>query len=266
MPAIHQKINARAAELRSHARTSSYVYGPHQTLMHWTRANAERFRYSSGPSVNPAHDYHGRKARWIEKAEAMGWRIVGFADEICRHINHRGWYTRDEPYDRDDILRGAVIALPSRGGKRVLLAGYEDACNPGCYLVEASPVYGDIEGDSHKEGCEQAAREADRLAEIVAEHERECNSAWDELSAARSEFADYLGCAAEANVERREAARTLAGRDESNPLYSAARKHLARLDDDRLRYVELASKARKRAFSALAVARRHGITWDCCAP
>lgn len=49
-------------------------------------------------------------------------RGVGWCDEIARHIDHKGWFTDRE--FQDEVMRGAVYALPAKNGKRRLVAGY----------------------------------------------------------------------------------------------------------------------------------------------
>ena len=104
--------------------------------------------------------------RWIENA-GRGLRLVGFADEIYRGIDHKGWYTRED--DMDETLRGIVYQLPARHGVEQYVHGYADPCNEG-----AAYLCFDLDDDK-----EQAARNADRVAEIFAEEQRDYNAAWD---------------------------------------------------------------------------------------
>lgn len=106
--------------------------------------------------------------KWIEKPADVGLTLVGFADEISASIRHQGWFT-NEAYD--GTLRGVVYALPNRRG---YVAGYADPVNTGAARLELSIIDGDT----------QAARTADRIAEIEAEEERNYQEGWQALVAA----------------------------------------------------------------------------------
>lgn len=101
--------------------------------------------------------------RFVEHA-SRGLRLVGFADTIVR-LNHTGWYTDS---DYSTLMRGVVYQLPSRKGCTQYLAGYADPWND-----DAAFLCMDIEHDK-----EDAARFADRIAEIYAEKERDYQDAW----------------------------------------------------------------------------------------
>jgi hypothetical protein len=125
---------------------------------------------------NPVNDpkrVHGYKnVRWIENA-SRGLRLVGFADEIARKehsraIEHKGWYTYDDG-DPREVLRGVVYQLPSRKGQTLYVYGYADPNNDDCALLCFEQ-----EGDKM-----EAAKQADRFAEIFAEDERDYHRAWD---------------------------------------------------------------------------------------
>lgn len=118
---------------------------------------------------NPANKLHGyENVRWVENV-SCGLRLVGFADKIA-HLNHEGWWTRDDGDNNDEVYRGVVYQLPARNRTELYVFGYADPNNDGCALL----CFGDITDDK-----EQAARNADRFAEIVAEHERDYHRAWD---------------------------------------------------------------------------------------
>lgn len=126
------------------------------------------------PSIayGPRFDTRGAKhARWIENA-SRGLRFVGFADDVARaegsrSVEHSGWYGDEFG---DTLFRGVVYALPSRGGLRQFAYGYththnDDDCAVLCF---------DLDADNPLE----AARFADRMAELVAETEREYQAKW----------------------------------------------------------------------------------------
>lgn len=141
---------------------------------------------------NPRHESHGYKhVRWVENV-SRGLRLVGFADEIARKegsrgIEHKGWFTIDDCCD--EVYRGIVYQIPSHGDeKECYVYGYADPNNDDCALLCF-----DLTGDKM-----EAARCADRFAEIFAEESREYHEAW---SAGRK--ADDL--AEEVKATRREA-------------------------------------------------------------
>lgn len=122
-------------------KTPSIIYGP---------------RFDSGSRAF-------RHVRWVENV-SRGLRLVGFADEITRSINHRGWFIDDE--FQDEVMRGVVYRLP-RGG---FAYGYADPHNDDCALLCF---------DCDAESAEQAARYADQFAKRYAEQEREYQAKWN---------------------------------------------------------------------------------------
>ncbi len=116
---------------------------------------------------NPAHTSHGyRNVRWVENV-SCGLRLVGFADKIAG-LRHQGWFTEDNG-DNGEVFRGVVYQLPAHGSEGTCYVyGYADPNNDDCALLCF-----DIIGDK-----EDAARAADRFAELCAESERDYNRAW----------------------------------------------------------------------------------------
>lgn len=120
---------------------------------------------SQAIGYNPRHDAHGYKqCAWIENV-GRGLRGVGYADEILSRLRHKGWYTDDT---QSDVYRGIVYQLPGRDGKSLYVYGYADPMNRGAAFLCFDYV----------DDKEDAARFADRLAEIFAEEEREYQEAW----------------------------------------------------------------------------------------
>jgi len=156
--------------------------------------------YNRALDRKTAHGY--TDVRWIENVSA-GLRLVGFADEIAREasrsrsIDHKGWYTDDDG-DRE-TYRGVVYQLPSRG-EPVYVYGYADPVNDDCALLCFDPEVDKMD----------AARAADRFAEIFAEEERNYARAWqagrrcedlaDEIKTTRKEA---LAIGAEMRTARR---------------------------------------------------------------
>ncbi len=121
---------------------------------------------------NPASTIHGyENVRWVENV-SRGLRLVGFADEIAqkegnwRAINHKGWFTDDD--GDGETYRGIVYKLPRRHGLPTYVYGYADPCNADCALLCFDPTTEVMD----------AARSADRFAEICAEEERDYQRAW----------------------------------------------------------------------------------------
>jgi hypothetical protein len=150
----------------------------------WSRSE-QRPRYPKVGAWNPAHVSHRETVRWVEHAELAGLRLVGFADEIAKHIEHRGWFTSEF---QDEVMRGIVYQLPARNGTEQFLYGYADPNNPGCALLSMCII-----NDKY-----DAARFADRFAELHAEDERAYNADWHQVQHA-------IDNASDARAEAREA-------------------------------------------------------------
>lgn len=85
-------------------------------------------------AFNAPFERNGKRYMWIENASAC-LRSAGYADEICKNIWHRGWFTRDDDCD-SEVYRGIVYRLPH--GRAFV--GYADPCNQGCALVAFEPA------------------------------------------------------------------------------------------------------------------------------
>lgn len=158
----------------------------------------DKARYPASYDWNPAFSAYGSKAmRWIEKPAACGLRFVGYAHKIA-DLRHTGWYVDN---DQHETVRGVVFQLPGRNGKPLFVAGYEDWNNGSA--DNGGPVcldFGDlIEGEgveyvkprdgwsgywtyefnpAEHDGARDAASRADRIAELMAESERDYQAAW----------------------------------------------------------------------------------------
>lgn len=124
--------------------------------------------------VCDAKSVHGYKdVRWVENV-SRGLRLVGFADEIARKegyfhaIDHKGWFTEDDGLD-GEVYRGVVYQIPGRERKPQYAYGYADPNNKDCALLSFA---------LDAENVMEAAKAADRFAEIFAEKERDYNRAW----------------------------------------------------------------------------------------
>jgi hypothetical protein len=160
------------AKLKRRAR-KSIAYNPRHTDQ-----SARGYRYHT-------HEH----MRFVENAD-NGLRLAGYADEIeGARIEHRGWFT-DEYCD--GVMRGVVYRLPH--GR--FAYGYADPNNDGCaYLCF------DLDADDEAE----AARYADRIAEIHAEQERAYQAKWQ----AAREIEDIRADIANARAEHSQLVRAL---------------------------------------------------------
>lgn len=132
--------------------------------------------------------------RWIENVSTM-LRKVGYADDICQSINHKGWYA--DEYG-DSIYRGIVYRLPAREGKSLFVYGYADPWNDDCALLDFD--YTDCEKD--------AALKADSMAERYAEEEKDYRiqeSAESRIEDIQGELKDIRGRIISILRERRKA-------------------------------------------------------------
>ena len=63
-----------------------------------------------------------RGGRWIESPAAMGFRFVGWSDEVggrsFRRVDHSGWFLMPDG-DGGEVARGCVYQMPSRDGRAV---------------------------------------------------------------------------------------------------------------------------------------------------
>lgn len=162
-----------------------------------------------------------RGGRWIERPDMAGLRFVGFSDDLVG-VDHNGWYTSAD-YDGDgEVMRGCVYQLPSRGGRPLFVEAYQvgsesrsrgftdtatdtadDHKRPAViYLAErhlgAAGGYS-FDADSDQ-ACRDAARGADREAELSADSERE----WREADSAGVRAGEYLAESIECRAKARE--------------------------------------------------------------
>lgn len=124
-----------------------------------------RARIEYNPECN------GSKLRWVENI-AEGLRVTAAHDVDEIRLGHKGWYC--DSFESDTI-HGLVIQLPTREkGCPRYLAGYSDAWNDGCGVVDFSDNF-DTPSD--------AAHAADSMAQNAAEKMRWYDEAWQKGSA-----------------------------------------------------------------------------------
>lgn len=134
----------------------------------------------SANGYQPAFEAYGEThMRWIEKPENCGLRFVGYADDLSDHIKHTGWYTDDDGCD--ETVRGVVYQLPARNGQALYVPGYVDSWNDGAVCLAFSSISeGEpcLWGNNWDDEKAHAARDADHIAERMAEESRDHNRAW----------------------------------------------------------------------------------------
>lgn len=146
-----------------------------------------------GKIASDAHGVHIAEradSASIPSSVLDGLRFVGFADDIARGIDHSGWFAdawQGEKY------RGAVWQLPARAGQCLFIAGYTENEASGYTVVRIrgrSPeiFVGDPESDGDRsDAAKDAARDADSLAEREAETAREYDEKWQAASTANDD-------------------------------------------------------------------------------
>jgi hypothetical protein len=163
-----------------------------------------------------------RGGRWCASPEALGFRLVGFADECggrhFRRVEHSGWYLSPHGDDSAGLARGAVYQLPSRGGRSVYVealrtgesgdSGWQDMGESGSAMLFLNCLhYGEPGGrDCDTEPAMlDAASGADQEARFYAERERE----WQEAHAAGRDCAEADATATSERAEARRLVREL---------------------------------------------------------
>lgn len=128
-----------------------------------------------------------RGGRWIENPAALGFRFVGWSDKLAR-LDHTGWFLFPDG-DPAELARGCVYQLPARNGRPLYVeairtgeetrGGWRDMGEEGAALIFPRELYrGDVGEADASRACLEAARGADREAELYAEKEREYQEAW----------------------------------------------------------------------------------------
>lgn len=130
---------------------------------------------------------------FIEDTAAAGLQFIGWTDELCDHIRHRGYYQDSDGHC--DTLRGCVYRLPSRDGKWLFVPAYREGStgqrrgdwtdtNEGSACVDLGSIdrvdipNGCVQYWGIRDAARDAARLGDSMAERAAENEREHNDAW----------------------------------------------------------------------------------------
>lgn len=146
----------------------------YESRRHWKQY------YGPKGGAGAAFDVGGESLRWIESTADAGLRFVGYADKLAR-LRHTGWHMESD--GGGDVIRGAVWQVAGKGGQARLVYGYVmtdwkgEETNPGAGAVCLSPVA--VNGADLSDESADVARQADRLAEIQAEKEREYRDFYD---------------------------------------------------------------------------------------
>ena len=137
-----------------------------------TRRYTCQFAWQNRFNINQPHAAYGHKLlRWIEAPGDL-WRFAGTSYAIARDEGYgrdypKGWYTRHDDYN--ETTSGVVYQLPARNGVPQYVAGYSDPDNNGPAVLSFDETF---------EDKMEAARAANRLAELMAEESREHDEAW----------------------------------------------------------------------------------------
>jgi hypothetical protein len=146
-----------------------------------------QLRYMERPMAKTHEWQANTKCAWINNTTSIGLRFIGHvmpelhrrqvfqtSGEIC------GWFTDPDGYsgkDGDGLAWGAVYQLNTRRGKLRFVPGYfvDDTAN---LLIDFSTIYEELNGGVAEadmadiDAVRQAARAADRMAELAADEER----------------------------------------------------------------------------------------------
>lgn len=186
-------------------------------------AAGTKLPWPSRHDLSRANAPNDRGGRWIERPDLAGLRFVGFSDELAGET--RGWYLHDDG-DPGEVARGCVYSLPARKGRPIFVealqlgeytrkgwremstGGDDERQAPAVLYLGRGGVHvgerGEHYADSDHYGAHRdAARGADREAEVYAERERDYNRAWR----AGSDACDAI---AEADSDRDAARKLLA--------------------------------------------------------
>ena len=126
------------------------------------------------------------RMRW-GNPDACGLRFVGWADELqepySRRARHTGYYARND--ECSEVLRGCVYQGTARDGKAVfypayregenMRKGWDDLCGEHSAAIAFRDAFSFADA---REAKADAARAADRYAEIAAEKSRDYDCAF----------------------------------------------------------------------------------------
>lgn len=130
----------------------------------------------------------GDRVLCLEDPEKFGLRFVGVSDDLNRYIDHNGWFIDQW---QDDVCRGVVYQLPTKGKTARFLIGYADPYNSDKYgrgMAILSPEICEFEytdksceysmEDERANFASDCAEWADTMAKNEAEHLRDHDNAY----------------------------------------------------------------------------------------
>ena len=215
-----------------------------------------------GHAMRAGHDADKPGSVYVENPESFGLRLVGRVQadtprgDIWDSRGDSGWYTQPGGYCDDDICFGVVYQLPARKGQSRFVAAYQNGCNDSGALIDFATVYTSEPGGTwgsaqDDDAARDAARAADSMAQAAAESEREYQTAW----AAGSDYADKGQDIADTRAELLAILaerRAVKGKGEYPALCAAitskVRDLLAHIEKQRIRRRELAEGERTDLF------------------
>ena len=158
-----------------------------------------------GKRTDYCRRHFSNDAGWTSKGQnciAIGlnqidFRNIGYADNIIR-TDGAGWYRDNDCGILDGIYRGQVLQLPARNGSTQYLAA---VCDEDADTMMIDATRGKYTTFDTKE---DAARAADELARILAEHDREFTEAVGQEQAERGRIEDAMFQAASVTAANRE--------------------------------------------------------------
>ncbi len=166
---------------------------------------------------SPSYAKRAERLAFVQDIDGAGLRLVGKV-EAESHGGRRCWTERDScgwysDNDQIETIYGVVYQLPGRDGKARFVAGYASAddCD-GLPTIEFGAIYSeDMRGDFYNESAQEleAARDAARAADSMAQHAAESEREYKAASSAGMRFAEL---AEEIASERKEALALLAER------------------------------------------------------
>lgn len=164
----------------------------------------------TGHKMRAGHDADKPGSVYVENPESFGLRLVGRVQadtprgDVWDSRDSSGWY--DNPHGESrggsGLIYGLVYQLPARKGQSRFVAAYQNGCNDSGALIDFGTVYTSEPGGTwgsaqDDDAARDAARAADSMAEKAAESEREYQTA----RRAGSDYAQEAETIAEARQE-----------------------------------------------------------------
>ncbi|QPC91490.1 hypothetical protein [Mesorhizobium sp. INR15] len=139
---------------------------------------------------SPSYARRAERLAFVQNVDGAGLRHVGNVEAECGSRNgfwsnrdSCGWYSDN---DQQETIYGVVYQLTGRDGKARFVAGYASAgdCD-GLPTLDFGTIYSEFVGDyayresaTDIEAARDAARAADSMAQHAAETERDYQAAW----------------------------------------------------------------------------------------